>query len=221
MAQVRDILKDVQSGVLSVNSSQAKMKTDLAAIYERLDQVDWLIMDLEVENAWLSKEVKERAKQYKKLQRDVQDAANKVRRLNICFVGLKEKLESGALWEYVRWIIRSLAPMPNEGQPPRPITRFHCYLEWKRVLNAASKRYWEKRKMKSQGNNIPFFPNMTKKVVEKRRKCSDIRKKLHDMDVRFTLAYLAVIRLSWKGCKVSFEDHRKAMELITKEAEPE
>lgn len=62
---------------------------------------------------------------------------------------------------------------------------------------------------------------MTKEVVEKRRKFSNIRKKLHELDLCFTLAYPAEIRFSWKGCKVSFVDHRKAMELITKEAEPE
>ena len=37
MAQVSDILKDLQSDVKSVKSSQAKMKTDVAGIYERLD----------------------------------------------------------------------------------------------------------------------------------------------------------------------------------------
>ncbi|KAI3372210.1 hypothetical protein L3Q82_007063 [Scortum barcoo] len=82
--------------------------------------------------------------------------------------------------------------MPNEGQPPRPIImRFHSYLEQDRVLNAARKRYREKREMKWQGNNISFFPDMTKEVVEKRQKFSDIRKKLNEMDVRFTLAYPA------------------------------
>ena len=101
-------------------------------------------MDLETENAWLSKEVKERAKQHEDLQRAVQDAANRDRRLNLCLVGLKEKLESGAPWEYVRRLISevlgvhlaenklqrvhcSLAPMPNEGQPPRFFILFFVY----------------------------------------------------------------------------------------------
>ena len=49
MAQVSDVLKDLQSDVKSVKSSQAKMKKDVVAIYERLDQADSQIMDLETE----------------------------------------------------------------------------------------------------------------------------------------------------------------------------
>lgn len=75
--------------------------------------------------------------------------------------------------------------------------------------------------MKWQGSSISIFPDMTREVVEKRRKFSDVRKKLHELDVRFTLAYPAVIRFSWNGRRVSFEDHRKAMEFITRDPEPE
>lgn len=88
------------------------------------------------------------------------------------------------------------------------------------MLNAARERYREKREIKWEGSSISFFPDMTKEVVEKRQKFSEVRKKLHEMDVRFTLAYPAVMHFSWKGQRVSFEDHRKAMELSTKQAGP-
>lgn len=132
MAQVSNILKDLQADVSSVKSSQAKMETDVAAIYERLDRADSRIMDLEIENARLSREIKERAKQQEALQRAVQDAAHRDRRLNLRLVGLKEKLESGAPREYVRRIIsevlgihlgeNELQRVPGAGAQRRPTT---------------------------------------------------------------------------------------------------
>ena len=44
-----------------------------------------------------------------------------------------------------------------------------------------------------------------REVVEKRRRCSDVRKKLHDLDIRFSLAYPATLCVTWRRERKSFE----------------
>lgn len=152
MVRVSNILQDLQADVSKVKTSQAKMATDVA---DKLEQVDVRIMDLEIENGRLDKEVKERAPQYEELRRAVQDMENRDRRINLRLVGVKERSENGKPRELVRSIIsdtlgidlaetelqrahRSPGPPPDEGRPPRPIIiRFHNYLERERVLVAA------------------------------------------------------------------------------------
>ena len=60
-----------------MKTSQAKVETEVANIIDRLERADVLIMDLEVENAQLDKEVKQRARQYEELQRSVRGAVNR------------------------------------------------------------------------------------------------------------------------------------------------
>lgn len=58
---------------------------------------------------------------------------------------------------------------------------------------------------------------MTKETAEKRRKFTDARNQLHNLDLRFTLAYSAELHLTWKGKRMTFTDHREAMDFINKE----
>jgi len=57
------------------------------------------------------------------------------------------------------------------------------------------------------------FPDMTKEVAYKRKR------KLHTLNVRFTLAFPAVLHFTWKGESVSFTDPREAMKLLNEAGE--
>lgn len=209
------------------------METDVADLFDKFEQADARIMDLETENARLDKEARERARQYEVLWRAVQDMEKRDRRINLRLVGVKERAEDGKPRELVRAIIsdalginlsetelqrapRSPGPLPDEGQPQRPIVaRFHSYLEKERVLAAARQRYRDKGGIVWNGGKISIFPDMTRDVVERRRKFTDIRRKLHDLDIRFTLAYPATLRFTCKGERKCFGDPCKAMKFIT------
>lgn len=57
MAQVSSILQDVQADGQVVKASQTKMETDVSHIANKLEQADAHMIDLEVANMPLSKEV--------------------------------------------------------------------------------------------------------------------------------------------------------------------
>lgn len=95
MSQFSNILRELQEDVSSVKTSQAKASLDIAAIFERLEQTDGQLMELEIENGRLSAKLLRRSKQCDELERAIQDAANRDRRLNLRLVRVREGLEDG------------------------------------------------------------------------------------------------------------------------------
>ncbi|KAJ8389657.1 hypothetical protein AAFF_G00115330 [Aldrovandia affinis] len=161
-------------------------------------------MDLETENVWLVKDVEKRGKQWEDLQRVVQDVTNRGRRLNLRLVSLKECLENGRPREYVIRIIsealgvdfaenelrqmhRCLELTPDKSQAPRlTVMHFHSYLERERFLVAVREMYRDNRKKKWQGCIIDLSSDMIKDVANKRRKFTEHRKRLHELDVLYS-----------------------------------
>lgn len=236
MAQVSSMLKELQEDVSGVKTAQAKASQDIAAIYVRLDEADGRIMDLETENARLVSELQKRGKQWEEMERAIENAENRDRQLNLRLVGLKES-EGEKLRELTTRIInealgvkladcelqrvyRPGPPVTEKNSPPRPaVIRFHSLLERDRVMAAVRGKYKSRTTLEWDGSKILFFPDATKAVAEKRRKFTDVRKKLHAMDIRFTLAYPAKLFFTWKGKKMTFEDHRKALQFLDREGE--
>ncbi|KAK7919118.1 hypothetical protein WMY93_010402 [Mugilogobius chulae] len=148
-------------------------------LYDKLEQADARSMDLEIENGRLDREAREHARQYEDLRRALQDMENRERRNNLRLMGVKEEAS------------------------------FRSFLEKEKVLTAAIQRSRGRRGIMWNNCKISFFPNLTRDVVEKRKKFTEVRMKLHDLDIHFTLAYPAVLRFTWKGKRKRLDDPRK------------
>lgn len=164
MAQVSTILKGLQEDVSSVKTAQAKTSQDISAIYERQDEADGRIMDLETENARLISELQKRAKHCEEMERAIQNAETRDRQLNLRLVGLKER-EGENLRELTKQLIndalgvkladnelqrvyRPGLPVTDEDSPPRPaVIRFHSLLERDRVMAAVKGKYKSKSQL--------------------------------------------------------------------------
>uniref|UniRef100_A0A3Q1EIL4 L1 transposable element RRM domain-containing protein n=1 Tax=Acanthochromis polyacanthus TaxID=80966 RepID=A0A3Q1EIL4_9TELE len=148
----------------------------------------------------------------------IEDAANRDRRQNLRLVGLKEKMENGKIEICVRNIIaealgveldpvqlqrvhRTPVPMLEDNNPPRQI-----------IMRKKESVIWK-------GCKLSFFPDMTSETAEKRKKFTDARRRLHELDVCFTLAYPAELRLTWRGKRVKFTDDRQAMAFLNNDEE--
>ena len=59
---------------------------------------------------------------------------------------------------------------------------------------------------------------MTRGTAEKLRKFKEVRSHLHDLDVRFTLAYPAELRFTWQGKRMKFDNDRETMDFLNKES---
>lgn len=117
-------------------TSQAEVSSGIAAKFERAEQADGRIVDLENGNGHLSAQLLRRSKQCDELEQAVQDAANQDRWHNLQLIGVKEWLGASKLQEYVRQLVtevlrmelgknelQSLAIVPDEGRPSRSIIR--------------------------------------------------------------------------------------------------
>lgn len=234
MARVGRLLTTLQEDVSEVKQANTKLRSDMDGVLLRLDEAERRVSELEDDNRQLRLSADKSTKKCEELHRAIEDAANRDRRQNLRLVGLKENMENGKIVDCVRSIIaealgveldpvqlqrvhRTPVPMPEDHKPPRPIImRFLSYLERERVLAAAREKYKRKESIIWKGCKLSFFPDMTKETAEKRKKFTDARRRLHELDVRFTLAYPAELRFTWNGKRVKFTDHRQAMAFLNK-----
>lgn len=84
------------------------------------------------------------------------------------------------------------------------------------MFSSAREKYRNKEDVIWGGCKLSFFLDMTKETAEKRRKFTNARNRLHNLDVRFTLAYPAELRFTWRGKRMKFTDHSKAMDFLNK-----
>ncbi len=234
MGQVSKLLEVLQADINQIKGNNAELRADVDDATKRLGEAESWISELEDDNASLRITVQHNAKVCRELKAAVEDAANRDRRQNLRLIGLKEKLEGRNPAECVRKIIykalniemdkvqlqrvrRATAEMPSDDKPPRPIIiRFPSYLERERVLAASREKYRKGEKVWWGGCRLSFFPHMTRELAERRKRFTEARKKLHALDVRFTLAYPAEWSFTWGGKRMKFDDHSKAMEFLKK-----
>lgn len=232
MGQVWKLSAALQADMTEIKEANVGLRTDVDGILLRLDETESGISQLEDDNYQLRQTAEKSPKKCEELHRAVEDAANRDRRQNLQLIGLKEKLENGKPAECVRKIVsdalgveldgtqlqrvhQAQIPMPEEGRPPRPIIiQFLSFLQRELVLAAAREKYRNKEEIIWGGCKLSFFPDMTKETAEKRRKFKDVRSWLHDLDVRFTLAYPAELRFTWRGKRMKFTDHQEAMDFL-------
>lgn len=85
------------------------------------------------------------------------------------------------------------------------------------MLAAARGKYRSGQSIVWGGCKLSFFPDMTKEWAEKRQKFREVRKKLHALDVRFTLAYQAELHFTWRRKQMKSGDYCEAMEFLNME----
>lgn len=96
----------------------------------------------------------------------------------------------------VERVHRQMAPMPNEDQPPRLVLiRFLMQLARVKVIAAAK----EKRGIVWEGCCFSVFRDMSRELAEKRKAFTSVKGKLHDLDIKYTLAFPAMLNFKWKG----------------------
>lgn len=98
-------------------------------------------------------------------------------------------------------IHRLLAPTPDLERPPRPVLiRFLRQSAKEKEIYAAK----EKLGLVWEGCRLSIFPDMTKELADKRKSFTAVRRKLREMDVKYTLAYPATLWFKLMGKNMSF-----------------
>ncbi|KAK7880950.1 hypothetical protein WMY93_032404 [Mugilogobius chulae] len=199
ISHMNETLRNVATDVSTIKGAMAEMTTTVCAMQGRLDEAE---APLE----------------------------NQSRRHNVRLVGLRESLgTNGTLLECVRKIFseglgveadgmmeiervhRQLKPMPNPDQPPRQVLiRFLRQSARDKAVNLAK----EKRGFQWEGCRMSLFPDMSKEVADKRKAFTAVKRKLRELDVRYSLAFPATLHFKWKGKSVNFTTATAAEKFI-------
>lgn len=165
----------------------------------------------------------------KALQEKSVDTENRLRRNNIRIIGLPEKTEGNKPAEFAETVLISLLDLPAmpptfvverahrvpptppiPGNPPRPfLLRLLNYRDRDRILAAA------RDKQELRFNNAKMlFPDCSPEVQQRCRSFTEVRKRLRDMGLKFSLLYPSKLRVVDGDRAHFFVDPEAAMSLL-------
>uniref|UniRef100_H3B0P4 L1 transposable element RRM domain-containing protein n=1 Tax=Latimeria chalumnae TaxID=7897 RepID=H3B0P4_LATCH len=158
-------------------------------------------------------------KQVSDLQAKLDDQENHARWNNVHFIGFSKGVENGKPVKFLQEVLptllelprgtmldverahRSLTPKPVDGQRPHPfIVKFLRYPVREQILTAV-------RSMGSlewNGNKIMVFPDLSRELMECRRKFMLVKKILREKGLKYDLFYPVTLKLTCNGETRSF-----------------
>lgn len=230
---MNDTLMTVATDVSAIKQTTTELNNTETAMQERLGEAEVRIAHLEETSEQLLNDKGSKDKQMEDLWNRVQVLENHSRRNNVRLVGLKETLgTNGTLPECVKRILaeglgietdgemeiemahRQLAPMPNADQPPRPVLiRFLRQSARDKVVNVAK----EKRGFVWENCRLSVFPDMSRELAQKRKAFTPVKRKLYELNIRYTLAFPATLHFKWRGKNVKCNTVEAAEKIINEQ----
>lgn len=233
VSKMNDTLLTVAADVSAIKQTTAELNNTVTAMQERLGEAEVRIAHLEETSEQLLNDKERKDKQMEDLWNRVQALENHSRRNNVRLVGLKETLgTNGTLSECVKRILaeglgiendgeveierahRQLAPMPNADPPPRPVLiRFLRQSARDKVVNIAK----EKRGFVWENCRLSVFPDMSRELAQKRKAFTPVKRKLYELNIRYTLAFPATLHFKWRGKNVKCNTVEAAEKIINEQ----
>uniref|UniRef100_A0A3Q3MPB5 L1 transposable element RRM domain-containing protein n=1 Tax=Labrus bergylta TaxID=56723 RepID=A0A3Q3MPB5_9LABR len=229
VSRISTTLTALTTDVTTIKESTTELRNSINAIQERLTEAEGRISDVEDTTEQIVDANEHNERRVEMLWNRVEDLENRSRRNNVRLIGLKEGAEAGGLMKCIQSIMsdgfgleldeemeierahRAPTTRPSEDRPPRLVLiRFLRSSARQKVLQAAK----AKRGVMWSGCKVPFFPDMSRELAEKRRAFTEARSMLQKINVRHTLAFPAVLRFTWKEKKKSFSDSTEAEKFI-------
>uniref|UniRef100_H3AV25 L1 transposable element RRM domain-containing protein n=1 Tax=Latimeria chalumnae TaxID=7897 RepID=H3AV25_LATCH len=206
IAASRDMSTDIKNILMMINKLTGVITTTFATLVELKDLIC---------------KVTELRKQILDLCFKVDDQENCARRNNVRLVGFPEGVERGRPIKFLQETLPELLKLPSssaleverahrslasklaEGQRPHPfIVRFLRYPVREQVLTAARSL----GTLEWNGSRILVFPDLSRDLMEQRRRFMPIKKALREKGLKYGLLYLATLKLTCEGETRSFTE---------------
>ncbi|KAK7896661.1 hypothetical protein WMY93_004490 [Mugilogobius chulae] len=166
----------------------------------------------------------------KRLTEKCVDLENRSRRQNIRIVGVAEGAEANNANNFVaRFLVevlggenfdraividkahRSLAPKPRLGEKPRAIiARLHYLTDKEKVMSLSR----AKGKLSFEGSPVHIFPDMSPEVGRQRAAFNQVKAKLRDAGVQYSMQFPARLVITVDGTRHMFKDPPSAERFI-------
>lgn len=224
-ADLETLREELTGELTKLSTAHAEAKDQMeemgAALSETMDRVTTL------ENTQ-----QELTKKYKRLQEKCIDLENRSRRRNLKIVGVAENAENGNMLTFIPLFLRdvlggdifsapvvidrahrSLAPKPSSSDRPRTIlVCFHYYTDKQKILDTAR----AKGKLFYNGRPVHLFPDVSPEVGKMRAAFNDVKRKLRDAGVSYSLFFPARLAVSFDGTRHTFESPQAAQDFYVR-----
>lgn len=197
------------------------IRHDLDKIRGRLFEAEGRISTVEDQQGSHSSQITELQSLVNTLFHKVDDTENRQRRNNIRVVGLPEGEEGSRPAIFAESLFKNLLNLPDmpptyvverthrvsmgrrpEGAPPWPfLVRFLNYRDRDMILAEARKH----PELPYENTKVMFFPDFSAEVQKRRRSFIDVRRRLREKDIKYSMLYPSRLRIPYKGT-VRFSD---------------
>lgn len=187
------------------------VRHDMDKFRSRFAEAESRISQLEDDTRADSRNLRALQLQVKALQEKSVDTENRMRRNNLRIIGLPEKIEGNKPAEFAESFLISLLDLPAmpptfvverahripptppiPGNPPRPLLlRLLNSRDRDRILAAAR----AKQELRFNNAKIMLFPDYSPEVQQRRRAFTEVRRRLKDKGLKFSLLYPSKLRV--------------------------
>ncbi|XP_077340579.1 cadherin EGF LAG seven-pass G-type receptor 2 [Lithobates pipiens] len=208
------------------------IRHDLDKIRGRLTTVETRVSDVEDTSHSYGAQLAELREQVKALQHKAIDAEDRQRRNNLRVVGLPEGAEGDQPAHFAEQFFKqllSIAEVPPTyvverahrvptghrppGAFPRPfLVRFLNFCDRDLILTRARKV----PELRHGNDKIMLFPDFSAATQQKRRSFTEVRRRLRDKEIKYSMLYPSKLRVQYKGAKF-FEHPEEARDWMDKE----
>ena len=223
-----DISALIQESVASLQSSVNTLTETVTSFQVRLSTTESLAGDNFAALHKAERKIKQLEEQTATLLDRVEDMENRSRRANLRILNVPEGSEKGqSTVKFVSEMLmevmgegvfetppdlerahRSPGQKPQEGRPPRPLVIcFHRFQEKEKVL-----RWGRTHDVKFKGSKLRIYPDLSVGLAKKRAAFKDVKQRLYEKNVRFSLLYPARLRVHFDDQTFIFSSPEEAQE---------
>ncbi|XP_075712997.1 uncharacterized protein LOC142749187 [Rhinoderma darwinii] len=224
--QNSSILSVLTGQVGSLKEDILLLRNDLQKVAERTTVIEGRVSEVEDVLPELRRDVQSQSLAVVALQAKADDLENRLRRNNVRLVGVPEKTEGNNSDELLeKWLLEQfgreeLSPLyaverahrvPTRpgppGRPPRPVlVKLLHYKDRDKILRKAR----ERQDISINGAKISFYPDFSADVQKKRLQYWDVKKRLRNLSIPYSMMYPAKLRVVAFGTASFFENPREA-----------
>uniref|UniRef100_A0A671UH91 L1 transposable element RRM domain-containing protein n=1 Tax=Sparus aurata TaxID=8175 RepID=A0A671UH91_SPAAU len=191
----------LQTSINSLQSSLTTLDDHMTLIEQRFSGNEDMISDLE-------KRVKELEKQNNYLTDKVEDLENRSRSSNLQFLNVPERAEGRDMLGFIQQLIPQLLGKMNFSSPP-VIERAHR-------TGTTHREGIRKGDLSFQGSRVYIYPDFSAGVLEKRRQFDPVKKKLRELDIKYSLQYPALLRVIYDGTSTLYRTPTEVETFLSK-----
>uniref|UniRef100_H3AZ64 L1 transposable element RRM domain-containing protein n=1 Tax=Latimeria chalumnae TaxID=7897 RepID=H3AZ64_LATCH len=227
-------IKVIRSMLLRMSTAIEEIKETNKDFLRRLKEVEQRTGTLEEKSASTEEQMTALKAEIATLTRRVDDQENR-RRNNLRILGFPEASEKGKPIQFLQVALpellqlpentvldlehahRSLAPHPSEGQRPCPfIVKFLRFPMKELILHKAR----ELGTLTWQGHRILIFPDLSRDLMEWRKKFLEVKRGLREHNLQYGLFYPATLKVTVNRVDSSFTSPKEAQAFLEEWKDP-